>query len=212
MPLANTLAVCLLLLWPRANVVPFVSAASAYDLNAAQQSQSSNSSPQDSSAPASAAQKAPDQSTATKPAAGTSRACPKNSSSSSNTKTGCKPTAATKPKDHTAEKTAPTAPGDQSQKTVIRNGGTNDPQVDLSPEPGPQASKQTEATKKLLTDTDANLKKVSGRQLTESDQDTVKQIQTYMDEANEATKGGEVQRAYNLAVKAKLLSAELAKH
>jgi hypothetical protein len=210
MPLANTLGVCLLLLWPRANVVPFVSAASVYDLTAALESQSSNSSPQTSSAPASAAQKAPDQSTATKPAAGTSRACPKNSSSSPNTKTGSKQNAATSPKkDHAHDETvAPaTAPGVKLPKNVVPDGGIDDPEKE--PESDPQALKQAEATRQLLASTVDNLKKISGRTLSESDQEALKQIQTYIDQANNAE---DPQRAYNLAVKAKLLSAELAKH
>jgi len=64
----------------------------------------------------------------------------------------------------------------------------------------------------LLATSDANLKKISGRQLNASQQDTVKQIKSYMDQAKKAATGGDVQRAYNLAVKANLLSAELAGH
>jgi len=40
----------------------------------------------------------------------------------------------------------------------------------------------------------------------------VKQIKSYMEQAKGAAKDGDVQRAYNLAVKANLLSAELAEH
>jgi hypothetical protein len=208
MPLANTLGVCLLLLWPRANVVPLVSAASVWGATAAQESQPGNPSPQNSSTPAPTAQKAPDQSAGPKPPA-----CPKNSSPSSSTKTGCKQTAATKPKkDHAADKTAPPAPGDTPQKTVVPNGGTDEPPSDLSPKPGPQAPQQSEATRKLLAITEDNLKKISSRPLSQSDQDTVKQIRNYMEQAKNASDGEDPQRAYNLAVKANLLSAELAGH
>jgi hypothetical protein len=62
----------------------------------------------------------------------------------------------------------------------------------------------------LLAATDADLQKISARQLSASQQDTVKQIKSYVEEAKEAAKDGDVQRAYNLAVKANLLSAELA--
>ena len=205
----------MLLLWPRADIVPSVSAASVWEVTGTE-GQSSNSSSQSSSAPASnAPQKAPDQSTRPKPAA-----CPKNSSPSSSTpgsttKTGCKRTAATKPKkDRASDKTASPAspPGDTPSKTVVRNGGAEDPPVDLSPKPGPQASKQTEDTRQLLASTENNLKKISGRPLSESDQDTVKQIQTYMDQAKKAADEEDPQRSYNLAVKANLLSAELAGH
>jgi hypothetical protein len=207
----------MLLLWSRANVVSSLSAASFGEVTGAQESQPSNASPQSSSAQAPAGpQKAPDQSTAPKPPAGTSQPCTKNSSSGSGTKTGCKHTAGTKPKkEHGAEKTVTPAPptGDTPPpKTVVRNGSTDDPPVDLSAKPGPQASKQTEAAKQLLTSTEANLKKILGRQLSPSEQDTVKQIQTYMDQAKKATDDEDPQRAYNLAVKANLLSAELAGH
>jgi hypothetical protein len=94
----------------------------------------------------------------------------------------------------------------------VRNGSTADPTVDLSPGPSPHASQQSESTKQLLASSEANLKKISGRTLSENQQDTVKQIKSYMEEANTATKDGDVQRAYNLAVKANLLSAELAGH
>jgi len=69
-----------------------------------------------------------------------------------------------------------------------------------------------ESTNQLLATSDANLKKIAGRQLSESQQDTVKQIKTYMEQAKNAANGGDLQRAYNLAVKANLLSAELVGH
>jgi len=217
MSLANTLGVCLLLLWPRVIVVPDVSAGSVWDVARSQESQSSDSSPQSSSPQAPAEpQKTPDQSATPKPAAGTRQACPKNSSPGSNTKAGCKHTAGTKPKTQPATQKAAEAPATPSDTdipiNVVPNGGADDHPGDLSPKPGPQASKQTEATKQLLTSTKANLKKISSRQLTASEQETVKQIQTYMDQAKKAADEEDSQRAYNLAVKANLLSAELAGH
>ena len=85
--------------------------------------------------------------------------------------------------------------------------------VDLSPRRNQQqAAQQSENTKQLLAASDANLKKISGRTLSANQQDTVKQIKSYMDQAKESLTDGDVQRAYNLAVKANLLSAELAGH
>jgi len=92
----------------------------------------------------------------------------------------------------------------------VRNGSAADLTVDLSPGLSPQqASNQTESTNQLLATSDANLKKIAGRQLSPSQQDTVKQINSYIKQANEAEKVGDVQRAHNLAVKASLLSADL---
>ena len=83
--------------------------------------------------------------------------------------------------------------------------------MDLSPEVNQkQASEQAKRADELLASSDANLKKISGRQLSASQGDTVKQIQSYIDQAKKAASDGDVQRAYNLAVKANLLSAELA--
>jgi len=73
-----------------------------------------------------------------------------------------------------------------------------------------QGSEQAKRADQLLADSDANLKKISGRQLSASQQDTVMQIKSYMEQAAAAKNNGDVQRAYNLAVKANLLSAELA--
>lgn len=82
--------------------------------------------------------------------------------------------------------------------------------MDLSPEPNSGQTAQLKSTNDLLTTSDENLKTISGRQLTASQQDTVKQIKSYMEQAKTAANDGDVQRAHNLAVKANLLSAELA--
>jgi len=85
--------------------------------------------------------------------------------------------------------------------------------VDLSPRRNQeQSSQQSEKTKQLLAASDLNLNKISGRQLTPTQQDTVKQIKSYMEQSRNARDDGDVQRAYNLALKANLLSAELVGH
>ena len=85
--------------------------------------------------------------------------------------------------------------------------------VELSPGMSPQQiSDQRERITQLLAKSAEDLKLVSTRQLNESQQDTVKQIKSYIEQANQADKDGDVQRAHNLAVKASLLSAELAEH
>lgn len=142
----------------------------------------------------------------------TTAPCPETSQSTAAAKSDCKP--ATKARKHrkpVAPAQANTASG--PTKTVVRNGGANDSSVNLSPGVSPQqASRQMDSTNELLATSDANLKKISGRQLNSSQQDTVKQIKSYMDQAKKAATGGDAQRAYNLAVKANLLSAELAGH
>jgi len=167
----------------------------------------------DNSTPSTAKQSPTDQKNAdsgtSSPQAATAP-CPNNSQSTA--KSDCKP--ATKTRRHrksVAPAQTTTAPGPTT--TVVRNGGTDDSSLNLSPGVNPQqASRQVDSTNKLLATSDANLKKISGRQLTASQQDTVKQIKSYMDQAKKAAAGGDVQRGYNLAVKANLLSAELAGH
>ena len=83
--------------------------------------------------------------------------------------------------------------------------------MDLSPGLSrQQASHQIDSTNQLLAASNENLKKISGRALSANQQDTVTQIKSYMEQAKEAENDGDVQRAYNLALKANLLSAELA--
>jgi hypothetical protein len=209
MPLAAILGICVLLSWPHAMAVW----ASAHS----QESPPSNSSEKGSAAlPPTDQQKAPDQPSASPQSpAPDIPPCPDNSQTGSSVKSDCKPTKATKPKKHHHHAVAPadTATGSGPTKTVVRNGGTSEPTVDLSPGLSPQqASHQTESTNQLLATSDANLKKIAGRQLNANQQDTVKQIKSYMDQAKKAADSGDVQRGYNLAFKANLLSAELVGH
>ena len=187
-----------------------VSAPIVLQATAPQDNELGNSTPQSS-----AAHSATDQGAAgradSSPQTGTAP-CAENSQSTSTVQTDCK--AAPKTKKH-RKLVAPaqTTTGSNPSKTVVRNGGADDPRVSLSPGVSPQqASSEADSTNKLLATSDANLKKASGRQLSASQQDTVKQIKSYMDQAKKAETGGDVQRAYNLAVKANLLSAELAGH
>jgi hypothetical protein len=100
-----------------------------------------------------------------------------------------------------------------SEKKVVRNGGTADPVVQLSPSvSNEQASRQRQSTTQLLATTDANLKQLAARQLDEAQQGSVSQIRKYMEQAKTAESAGDVQRAQNLASKALLLSDDLVKH
>jgi hypothetical protein len=210
MPLAAILEISLLLPGPRAGVMLSAPVMNVWRSTQLPESpQPSNSSPQDS-----AAQPAADRQ---KPPAAAAAPCPENSQSGSNGKSDCKPAASAKakPKKHHHKTLAPADASATSAptKTVVRNGGAADPTEDLSPGLSPQqASHQAESTNQLLASSDANLKKIAGRQLSASQQDTVKQIKSYMEQANAANKDGDVQRAHNLAVKANLLSADLVGH
>ena len=109
-------------------------------------------------------------------------------------------------------KTAASASTATPEKKVVRNGGTADPAVQLAPGmSAEQASSQRQNTTQLLASTDANLKKISSRPMNSSLQASVNQIRKYMEQAKDAERAGDVQRAENLASKALLLSDDLAK-
>jgi len=106
----------------------------------------------------------------------------------------------------------PTA-ASQSGKVVVRNGGARDNSAQISPAINDeQARHQRENTSQLLATTDANLKKVAGRQLTPAQQSTLDQIHAYLRQAKAASDSGDLPRAHTLAYKAHLLSDELARH
>ncbi len=100
----------------------------------------------------------------------------------------------------------------QSGKVVVRNGGTSSGTAQLSPGvTQEQALHQQENTDQLLATTDANLKRVAGRQLTPAQQSVFDQIHTYMRQAKAAGEAGDIGRAHTLAYKAHLLSDDLAR-
>ena len=205
-----------LLPWAEAAIPPSVAAVMVSQSQDKPSADSSSQSPP--SSPQSNPQEGRDQSTAPPGAKNGVSPCTGNSDSGSSAKSGCK---TTKP-DAKSKRPHPTSRNDtssanpgktDSQTKVVRNGSTDDPDVNLAPSvSSEQTSRQRESTKQLLESSDENLKKISGRKLTTSEQGTVAQIQSYMDQAKKATEEQDVQRAYNLAVKANLLSAELAKH
>jgi hypothetical protein len=215
MALATILGIFLLLSWPCATI------ASASEMvirqsTPAQESQPSNSSPatEPASKPATEQQNAPGQASPSQSPAPASAACAENSQTASTVKSDCKPTPSTgnKTRKHRHKAAAPATGGTASgpTKTVVRNGGAADPTLDLSPGLSPQqASHQTESTNQLLATSNANLKKIAGRQLNPVQQDTLKQIKSYMDQAKKAEIDGDLERAHTLAVKASLLSADL---
>jgi hypothetical protein len=94
----------------------------------------------------------------------------------------------------------------------VHRGGTEQPTTQLAPGiSDEQAAQQRQNTNQLLASTDASLQKLSGRQLSKEEQDTVTQIRKFMEQVKSADAAGDLQRAYKLAVKAHLLSDALAK-
>lgn len=214
MQLAHILGICLLLARPQARVMPIVPAA-VLEVIPPNEPLPDRVPQQDATTPVDRKTN-PDQS-ATPPKASTVAAppCPSNPNPDLPAMKECKPQAPTKEKlrkpRHTHKAVA--SPDTSPSKTVVRNGSTTEPILDLTAGLSKQqASHELESTNQLLGTVDANLKKISGRDLSASQQDTVNQIKSYQEQARAAANSGDLKRAYNLAVKANLLSAELAGH
>ena len=127
-----------------------------------------------------------------------------------------KPAASSKPtpkpatdKDKPVEVAANTPP-----KIIIQEGGAS-----AAPSTSTQTTPLTEhteaahnkaSTDQLLNSTEANLGSIK-RQLSGDEQATVAQIRDFIAQSRQATKGNELVRARNLAMKAHLLSDELVK-
>jgi hypothetical protein len=96
------------------------------------------------------------------------------------------------------------------QKIVVPQGGAAEPSIQLAGGPATdQSSQQKNAAIQLLESTEENLKKLSGRQLSSDQQDTVTQIHQFMQQSKVAAANGDSERARNLAWKAELLSEDL---
>jgi hypothetical protein len=96
-------------------------------------------------------------------------------------------------------------------KTVVPNGGTSEPAVQITDTGDAAQAQQRSSTDQLLGSTEDNLKKLDGRQLTPTQQDMVSQIRQYMQQSKEAVTAGDTERSRMLAQKAQLLSDELVK-
>jgi hypothetical protein len=96
-------------------------------------------------------------------------------------------------------------------KTVVKNGGTSDPEVQITDTGDAAQAQQRSTTDQLLESTEDNLKKLSGRELIPVQKDMVSQIRQYMQQSKQAVTAGDTERGRMLAQKAQLLSAELVK-
>lgn len=95
------------------------------------------------------------------------------------------------------------------QKTIVKQGGTTEPAIQLVGAPGGTSSVQERDTSQKLQSTEDNLKKMESEKLDSNQQDMIKQIRQFMHESKTATAAGDLERASTLADKAKLLSEEL---
>jgi hypothetical protein len=121
------------------------------------------------------------------------------------------------PVDPAATATAPpsatsTAPTNcPPPKVIVRQGGTTEPSIQLAGGAAGQTSHERDTANQMLGTTEANLKKVAGRQLSPNEQDMVNQARQFMEQSKAAVAAGDLERARTLAWKAQLLSEELVK-
>ncbi len=95
---------------------------------------------------------------------------------------------------------------------VIKNGGSDEPIVELKGDTSTeQASYERFTTEQLTAATEENLKKIAGHELSATQQEMVSQIKQFMEQSKSAVTEGDLNRGHNLAVKARLLSDELVK-
>src|ERR1700674_2887526 len=123
------------------------------------------------------------------------------------------PTGAAKGSESAGATDAPKASdGCSSAKTVVRNGGTSEPTVQLNGSASTgRGSHEGDTTEKLLASTEDNLKKTEGQQLSSNQQEIGTQIRHLWAKSKAASAPGDLNRARNLAFNANLLSDELAK-
>jgi hypothetical protein len=97
-------------------------------------------------------------------------------------------------------------------KVVVRNGGSDEPTVELKGDTSAdKASYERSTTEQLSAGTEENLKKIAGQELTSSQQEIVNQVKQFMEQSKAAIAAGDLERGHNLAVKAHVLSEELVK-
>lgn len=92
------------------------------------------------------------------------------------------------------------------KKIVVQQGGTSEPSIQIV---GGTDNSPARDANQLLQSTEDNLKKISGRQLTDNQKNVVTQIHQFMAQSKTATAAGDLESARTLAWKAQALSENL---
>jgi hypothetical protein len=102
---------------------------------------------------------------------------------------------------------------DAPRKIVIKEGGTSETPTQVAPKVDPgKANYARVATSTLITDTDKNLERLKDFRLSKDQKATVEQIRLFLQQARDAFKQSDFERAHALAMKARLLSDDLLPH
>jgi hypothetical protein len=96
-------------------------------------------------------------------------------------------------------------------RIVIQEGGSNNTGAGKVAGGANDTAQTPDTTQQLLDRAEANLKSIT-RQLSADEQSNVAQIRDWIKQSKDATKNGDVVKAYNFALKARLQSDELVKN
>ncbi len=121
-------------------------------------------------------------------------------------------------KPHTTKKSPPskaakktTPPADQTPNKIIVEEGKADPAPPpLTADTSHDQSARQQNTVQLLTAAEYNIRSIT-RTLSNDEQAVVQHIRGYIEQSKQATKEGDTERAYNLALKAHMMSDSLKK-
>jgi hypothetical protein len=113
---------------------------------------------------------------------------------------------------------AHTKPLPKPTKPASEPAAESSPEQPASRPPAPQISPQLSADDQAayqrrtgddIAAAEKNLQSADGKQLSAAQQDLVEKIRSFLSQSRDASKGGDLTRAENLAQKARLLSVEL---
>ena len=95
-------------------------------------------------------------------------------------------------------------------KIIVRQGGISEQAIQLAGgSPSGDTTQEKESTNQMLAETEENLKKLAGIQLSAEQQSSVSQIRQFLSQSRSAFVAADFQRAHTLAWKAKVLSDDL---
>lgn len=121
------------------------------------------------------------------------------------------PPVTAKPKPKPRKRPSAKKPEEQKDKTVVTEGSETTTNDQLSAGiPEDAATQQKRSTAHLRETTENNLRSIT-RSLNSDEQAVLQQIRMFLSQSRAADSDGDIERAYRLAVKAQLLSEELAK-
>lgn len=95
------------------------------------------------------------------------------------------------------------------EKTIVRQGGVTEQSIQLAGGSAGDQAQKKDAASQMIAATEQNLNKLTGRQLSNAERDSVIQIRQFVEQSRTALTAGNLERAQTLAWKAKLLSEDL---